>query len=501
MRNSALLLLICAISPVWAQTDPNPPASYLPLEVGTVWEYEIERSVWPFVSRFQRETIARDTLISGARYAVLERRLYSWQVQAPYANEGTVAFVRFDAERGNVVERLPDGSERPYLTACRLDLAFDAAPASCGNTETYLEANATTAIAVSRDTVEASTKVFSSGTDTTIVASGLGVIEQSICRDYCLSVRLTYTQVGSKEYGFSQVGAFGQTIADPVEPWRYYPLAVGDRWEYASGYALSGEPVFDQWQRVRVDSDTLIAGVYYLKRILEAFVHTPNDDGYSTRQDFVRYDSVSTSIMRWSEEEQAEFAITYPLSSPLLNALYGDACLKEERGCYVVNGRVDARAFGTVFPAIKSFIVPQADPGLVAEYLANVGPTNRTVTAFGPTYVTDFAYASVGGIEYGEPVFDRAVDAEDAPPVVAFAAGAFPNPTHGSTTLRIGMSEQQDVRIAVFDVLGRSVWQDERYLNAGTSAVAIDSASWPGGVYFARVQTSGGTETVRITKR
>ncbi len=76
---------------------------------------------------------------------------------------------------------------------------------------------------------------------------------------------------------------------------------------------------------------------------------------------------------------------------------------------------------------------------------------------------------------------------------------AYPNPFNPSTTLRFVAPTAGDVRVAVFDALGRqvAVLLDER-VEAGHHDVRFDASDLPSGVYFARMSSAQGIQTQRL---
>ena len=84
-------------------------------------------------------------------------------------------------------------------------------------------------------------------------------------------------------------------------------------------------------------------------------------------------------------------------------------------------------------------------------------------------------------------------------PDVPLAVGLYPNPTSESATFRLGVPEPMDVRIEVFDALGRSVHHvvDAR-LEAGDRRFMLPTADWPPGMYLVRLQLDHITETRRL---
>ena len=74
-----------------------------------------------------------------------------------------------------------------------------------------------------------------------------------------------------------------------------------------------------------------------------------------------------------------------------------------------------------------------------------------------------------------------------------------PNPTRGRTTVAFGVAERQDVRVAVYDALGRevAVLADGAY-EAGRHDVVFDGAAFSAGLYVVRVEGAEG-RTAQVT--
>ncbi len=85
------------------------------------------------------------------------------------------------------------------------------------------------------------------------------------------------------------------------------------------------------------------------------------------------------------------------------------------------------------------------------------------------------------------------------PPTPSVRA-VFPNPTRGVATVRFSLPEEQAVRLAVYDVLGRevTVLVDE-VRAAGRHTVAFDGRGLAAGVYLVRVEAGGETDDRRMT--
>lgn len=75
----------------------------------------------------------------------------------------------------------------------------------------------------------------------------------------------------------------------------------------------------------------------------------------------------------------------------------------------------------------------------------------------------------------------------------------YPNPFQDRTTIEIDLPKSQQVRIEIYDVLGRKMIEvHDGAMAAGRHRMPIDGANWPPGVYFARVDTPNGVTTHRM---
>jgi hypothetical protein len=88
---------------------------------------------------------------------------------------------------------------------------------------------------------------------------------------------------------------------------------------------------------------------------------------------------------------------------------------------------------------------------------------------------------------------------EGPSPDVDFALAATPNPSTGAPRFTFELPEATEVRLAVYDVLGREM---ATVIDAGLAAgahTATPDAALPAGVYVARLTAGGRSTSVRIT--
>jgi len=94
-----------------------------------------------------------------------------------------------------------------------------------------------------------------------------------------------------------------------------------------------------------------------------------------------------------------------------------------------------------------------------------------------------------------------AVGADRAPePPEAFAlAGNAPNPFRQATTIRYELPRAAEVRLAVYDALGRRVRVlVDRKQEAGRKQIRFEAKELPAGVYFYRITAGSFSETRRL---
>jgi hypothetical protein len=72
----------------------------------------------------------------------------------------------------------------------------------------------------------------------------------------------------------------------------------------------------------------------------------------------------------------------------------------------------------------------------------------------------------------------------------------YPNPFNSGTTIRFSIVRSMEVRLAVYDLLGRKVQTlIDVFMQAGFHTVTFDATDLPTGVYFCRLQVGEAVET------
>ena len=113
------------------------------------------------------------------------------------------------------------------------------------------------------------------------------------------------------------------------------------------------------------------------------------------------------------------------------------------------------------------------------------------------------AWAVVAASEWtltGEAASRGAALAAEALPEAVALLAPYPNPARGRATLTVELPAATEVRLAVYDGLGREVAVlAEGPLAAGAHVVAFDGSGLPSGVYLVRLTAGGVVATHRLT--
>jgi len=117
-------------------------------------------------------------------------------------------------------------------------------------------------------------------------------------------------------------------------------------------------------------------------------------------------------------------------------------------------------------------------------------------------YVHDgYLLAGTNGSGTWRRRLDQITSVEDRPsaPRSGLTVWAYPNPTRDRTTIGVSLDEASDVRVTVYDALGRQVVGPvERRLDAGVHGVEVPVARLGSGLYVYRVEAAGEMRSGRL---
>ena len=479
MRLAPLFALAALVAPaLHAQTapDPNPPASYYPLAVGNRWEYRIDNPgpTPPGVATHFRRTIVADTLVGGNRWSVRRTQNFRYYFQQWESVNDFRSVVRFDPVAANVLLRTPAG-ETVAEFACRLDGPITGPPPTSPSSVGCLQYGSYSKRIEGTGVVMNYYYPFTGIT----FRSETGVVSESY--EGGATAGLVYASVGNERTGQSVVGM--PNVPDLTKPEAYYPLAVGNEWQYED-CVREGSPscnISHQYVRRTVARDTVIAGARYFAEVERRYTTSGAPLGRSER--LLRFRG-ATLVRR---EGGADVSISCPLNADFDTPAI--ACPGYFGGA---PARVLAQGSPWSVPAGKVYIIAN---DYSEAYTAGVGLV-RTAMWTSPFTLR---YARIGGtVVFGSVLVGGEAT---APPSSALALRASPNPTAGALRLTLTLPEAQTVTVEAFDALGRRVWQQTVALSAGPQTLAVDASAWAPGVYVVRATAGQASATARVVRR
>lgn len=269
---------------------------------------------------------------------------------------------------------------------------------------------------------------------------------------------------------------------DPTAASRYFPLGVGDEWQYEQVAYVSAPP---QAIRRVVTGDSTVGGVRYAVRV-DSRSSGPGMPLVFHARELLRLDPATGRVVVLAGG--GESAQTCPLGAAF-GALLDCTPMPgtnggpdETRVVGALGGTVDVGGTPVAVEAAKGFVEGFGDGG-VEGYAAPLGYLGTT-GAFCEGCSLQLRFARVGGVEYGR----RVVASGEWPAGGRVTVAASPNPTSGRVTVRVSLAEPAAVAVTVFDALGRRVAVlHDGALPSGEQAFTLDTAALPAGVYVVRL--------------
>jgi len=264
----------------------------------------------------------------------------------------------------------------------------------------------------------------------------------------------------------------------------YYPLEIGNRWDYKTYYwDFGGGGEDSSFHSVEVIGDSLL----------------PNNKQYFVLS---RADLIGGEFVR-IEENHIYYFNTY-----------------QNREDTIIN--LDAELNVTYFPEsefawsvelieidtvilfdITTRILRYRVDGLILRYINfsdNFGMYHLDSPGEPPgttQWSTDVYYGIIGGEEFGNPV--SVDDIEPALPTEFSLSQNYPNPFNPGTTIRFTISDLRFTSLKVYDVLGNEiatlVYEEK---TVGNYTIDFNATTLPSGIYFYKLQTGFFTETKKM---
>ena len=282
------------------------------------------------------------------------------------------------------------------------------------------------------------------------------------------------------------VHAQTEPIPDTLD-WRgYYPLQVGNEWEYVTDNFPMPEVHYD---RLHIVGDTLIKGVaYYIQRSRRYNANVePTGEATST---YLRYDTtLKTIVVRprnaqdaWGEETaylvecelDVAFNQEYVCYSGLLLHISGEYC--GEGWCNRFAGdSIDVAA-------TKHFNF--GGPGITLVHgIGEIG--GQFEGSYAGRYLI---YARIDEVVYGKSEVRTSSEEETSAPMSATLADVYPVPFSDVLYAEIHTPAGQPTTVEVFDAIGRRMWTERIAGQGQVQRVRISQEDWGAGVYIVRVR-------------
>lgn len=284
------------------------------------------------------------------------------------------------------------------------------------------------------------------------------------------------------------ISARAEHLGKP-EPWEYFPLEVGNAWEYEE---ISGG---DDHIRMDVPKDTLIEGRQYF--ILRRTRFDGDGEPYGIRYRLpVRFDTLRSAVVYWSTYSEQERMMTL-VPCPFVGEL------NEEVGC--LDGGVWGDVTMVTDEGVLNFEPDTTITGVHArEYSLPLGIW-RYAAGFGEVYVDEendypyrITYCRVGGEEFGMEQHPVASEGDPGSTEVARAA-VWPNPFRERFTVAFEVAQAGPVKVELLDMLGRVVKRQE--VGWAEHTLGLSGEGLAPGVYLVRIRREGGvTATKKVLK-
>lgn len=286
-------------------------------------------------------------------------------------------------------------------------------------------------------------------------------------------------------------------ISDTTAAWRYYPLGVGDWWEYevCSCQIETCDPC--TYLRQRVTDFTTIQGKAYAER--RSMVYTLQGQPLAGPWvELIRFDTLAARPFYRTGQFYPERAY-FPcrLDEPFPDDPQQGRPLDcgEDTTEETMRGGAD-----------EPFMVgPSSYTGALKEYSFAAGHHHTTtfVAGIGRTFyrwdgsyvrTETLVHARVGGVVYGA----ASVAADPNPDHSQAELNIYPNPSGKAATATLVLGRPGHVRVVLLDVLGREVaLLHDGLLRGGEHRIPLNVTTVPPGVYIVRGSAGDGAATAR----
>jgi len=266
-----------------------------------------------------------------------------------------------------------------------------------------------------------------------------------------------------------------KTVGDTESDLNFYPLDIGNYWEYEAMNGPNPYGFFEPLYSLLVNGDTTLANGNNYK-ILERKYFNSSSRSYS----YERIDSLDGSVYCFDVKNNVEFKIDSLFANP------GDTIAASSFGAPSTTGGIVCREikssnlFDEVF-MVKEFEDNSTVPGKIYSLAKGLGKIYDW-TYEGNFWIERLTYAKIQGKEYGEIV---GVKNENNIPRDLALHQNYPNPFNPETLIEYDLSKSSNIKLKIFNLLGEEiVTLIDDFNSAGKYKISFNAAHLTSGVYF-----------------
>ena len=270
----------------------------------------------------------------------------------------------------------------------------------------------------------------------------------------------------------------------------YYPMAVGNMWQYKLLHYRYSSPITEQYYTITIQGDTVINGKVY-----QIFSSTLSSDEYMGI--YPRYERIDTMAMVVYGYDTSGSGEEYFMDSLSL----GNGSPRFRFANYYNYANL-AYQFQTEFGELRNVRILRflgindfADPYSTINECRDIGITwsesgaksGGGFSLFDYWFRDSLVYAKINSKEFGTLVN---VKQELSSPGSSTLKQNYPNPFNPTTTIQFYIQKSDFVELTVFDIQGRLVSKlVNDYLIAGHHSILFDATNISSGVYYYRIKT------------
>jgi len=258
----------------------------------------------------------------------------------------------------------------------------------------------------------------------------------------------------------------------------YYPLAVGNRWDYIDYYS----------DLVHSSTDTLAVWVKQTAMLpngKEYFeLNCPDIAGGR----FVRVDSAA--IYYYDETDSSE-VLLFKLNAQL-NEVWQ---FHSNPDLFAGLVSIDTVLWFDVLTRVLTFSRDGVIPNSVS-FSDEFGPLTFSFQEVLTSNLITASGCLIGGITYGNLLVN--VESSSVEPSQFHLAQNYPNPFNGTTSIAFELQAESPVQLSIFNPLGQVVATFEIMGNSGRNQVTWDAQGLSSGIYFYRLESGSLSQTRKL---